>query len=168
MKTKLKPTPRRPRRDARPPARPRTAALPANPLVDVLSRPAPPAGTDRPWLPDHEREFVNCLETAFRTFRMKVCEVWSRKSVNMTCARTVSRLQSRFPGFSTAHLTPETAAGVFDMIEALLNDAPWWRRPLLRRETAHLLAELYDANFKALREHGLLERVEQLYLAVKE
>ncbi len=166
MKTKRKPRPVK--RGTRRPATPPAAAPPGNPLVDVLTRPAPPAAEDRPWLPDHEREFVNCLETAFRTFRMKISEVWSRKSVNLACARTVARLQSRFPGFSTAHLTPETAAGVFDMIEALLASAPWWRRPLLRRETAHLLAELYDANFKALRDHGLLERVEQLYLAVKE
>ncbi len=145
--------------------RPRPAAVPA--CVPAPLDP-PPVPREPPGPPGMDREFIRCLDSLLRAFRMKAGEVCSRNRMQAVCARTVARLQTSFPGFDPSALLPATAAGVFDMVEAILDEAPWWGRPVLRREMVRLLAELYNSSFDALREHGLLERVEQLYLTVKE
>ncbi|HEX9006709.1 MAG TPA: hypothetical protein VF889_05415, partial [Bacteroidota bacterium] len=101
-------------------------------------------------------------------FRMKAGEVWSRARLNAVCARAVTRLQTNFPGFDPAALAPDTAAAVFDLMEMILDETPWWHRRTLRQEALNLLAELYNTSYDGLRAHAALERVEQLYLSIKE
>ncbi len=141
------------------PAKRRPGSVPA-PVPAIVPPPAEPS--------DPDREFVCSLDSLFRSFRMKACEVWSRARLSAVCARTVTRLQTNFPGYDPAALTPDTAAAVFDTIEAILDEAPWWHRRALRREAMNLLAELYNKSYETLRAHSALEKVEQLYLSVKE
>jgi hypothetical protein len=163
------------------------------PAVVVVTEPEPTTGADEPsdpsptTVPDRPEpkfkrdseaagdllaklasrdDYTKIFDKVLRSFRRKAFEsLGSRQEEAFKKAEQSVRFL--LPEFDPQNLSPETAAAVLDVIDAVIKDVPFLRRSKLREAALLLIADLYDKHYELLEAHNAIDKLEQIYYRLK-
>jgi len=71
------------------------------------------------------------------------------------------------PEFDPQALTDETAPLIVEVVEEIVRNASFLKRPKLRRAAITLIADLYNKQYQILEENSAIDRIEQVYYRLK-
>jgi hypothetical protein len=71
------------------------------------------------------------------------------------------------PEFDMENLTEDTVPLMLDIIDDMINRAPFLKRSKLRDAAQVLVADLYNKHFELLEQHNAIDKVEQNYFQLK-
>lgn len=111
-------------------------------------------------------DYVRLFERLFRSFRQQIFDCYGDRS-EAVIAEAERKVRFLTPEFDLRSLTDETAIVVLDLVEAIANDAPFFKRSKLREAALTLVADLYNKQYELLEQHRAIERVEQFYYRLK-
>ena len=117
--------------------------------------------------PAEASELVRAVDRLFRLFRQKLYDVFGEKSEALLC-HAEKEVRFLAPEFDACRLTDDTALLVFELVEKIIGEAPFLRRPTLRRAGAQLFADLYAKHHELLDRYHAADAVEQAYYRLKQ
>ena len=107
------------------------------------------------------------FQRLFRSFRKKAVDcLGSRWEDALRSA--AERVRFLAPEFQADALTSQTAPQMLDLILDVVASAPFLKRSRLREAALLLIADIYDRHYDLLESRGLVDRVEQAYLRLKQ
>jgi hypothetical protein len=111
-------------------------------------------------------EIVDLLQQLGNEFRKQCVSILGARGqvVFESCER---QLREDIPAFRSDEMSSDTAVLVFDLIDAVVQSAPLFKRSKLRGVTLALLADLYNKHFDELNRYGFVARVEEIYFTHK-
>ena len=119
---------------------------------------------DAPQTP--QSEYVRAFERLFRSFRRQVFEYLGEKYEGVI-AVAEKKVRILSPEFDCHALTEEAAPATLELVEEIVNGAPFMKRSKLRRAAIALLSDLYNKQNNLLEQHRTIDRVEQVYYRLK-
>jgi hypothetical protein len=111
-------------------------------------------------------EYVRTFDRLFRSFRMHLFEYFGERS-GEAVLRAEKKVSLLTPEFDREALTDETAPLIAELIGEIVRNAPFFRRPKLRRAAIVLIADLYNKHYQMLEERNAIDRIEQVYYRLK-
>jgi|GEM_PF-1892491 hypothetical protein len=110
--------------------------------------------------------FVRLYQRLFRSFRQQVFECYGDRNESVI-TKAEKKINFLTPEFDLGSLNDETAVIVLDLVEAIVDDAPFFKRSKLRTAALTLVADLYNKQYDVLEQHGVIDKVEQFYYRLK-
>jgi hypothetical protein len=110
--------------------------------------------------------YVKLFERLFRSFRQQIFDCYGDRS-EAVIAEAERKVRFLTPEFDLRSLTEETAIVTLDLVEAIANNAPFFKRSKLRDAALTLVADLYNKQYELLEQHRAIEKVEQFYYRLK-
>lgn len=142
----------------------------SSPEADRPTQPMPASETSPPTPePSQQAEdgnYIRQFQRLFRSFRQQAFECFGPRCE--TIAAEAER-QVRFlsPEFDMNNLCADTAASILDVIEAMIERAPFLKRSRLRTAALTLVADLYNKQYDLLEAYNAIDKVEQHYYRLK-
>jgi hypothetical protein len=111
-------------------------------------------------------DYVRLFERMFRSFRQQMFDCYGDRS-EAVIAEAERKVRFLTPEFDLRFLNNETAILTLDLVETIVDDAPFFKRSRLRDAALTLVADLYNKHYELLENHRAIERVEQCYFRLK-
>jgi hypothetical protein len=113
-----------------------------------------------------EVPIVETFSALHVAFRKKALEALGSRYEKVFQAGEKS-VRSVVPKFDAGALQATTAPAVLDFMDAVVKEAPFFKRPALREAAIVSIAGMYDRQYELLEECGLVDRVEEAYCRMK-
>jgi len=127
---------------------------------------APPASTVDTPAPVDDASYIRLFERLFRSFRQQLFDSYGDKTESVI-SDSESRVRFLSPEFDLRSLDVDTAIAVLDLIESIIDTAPFFKRGKLKEAAVTLVADLYNKQYEVLEQRRAIERVEQFYYKLK-
>jgi hypothetical protein len=111
-------------------------------------------------------DYIKLFERMFRSFRQQMFDCYGDRS-EAVIAEAERKVRFLTPEFDLRFLNNETAIVMLDLVETIVDDAPFFKRSRLRDAALTLVADLYNKHYELLENHRAIERVEQCYFRLK-
>ncbi len=131
-------------------------SIPQTPPTSVAETPPPVDDTT----------YIRLFERLFRSFRQQLFDSYGDKTESVI-AESESRVRFLTPEFDLRSLDAETAIVVLDLVQSIIDLAPFFRRGKLKEAAVTLIADLYNKQYELLEQRRAIERVEQFYYKLK-
>ncbi len=141
------------------------ADAPVYPVPEPASAPEPVRKAINP-AEAEEVPIVKTFSALLVAFRKKALEVLGSRYEKVFQAGEKS-VRSVVPKFDTWALQATTAPAILDFMDAVVKEAPFFKRPALREAAIVSIAGMYDRQYELLEEWGLVDRVEEAYCRMK-
>lgn len=122
--------------------------------------PDSPEGENRP------SDYLLLFERLYRSFRQKTFESFGDK-FDRVISRAEEKVRLVAPEFDGANLKEETVPSLFDLMEEVINGAPFFKKSKLRQAAATLLSDLYNRHYDLIEQHKGIDALEQVYYRLK-
>jgi hypothetical protein len=137
--------------------------VPLHPVADPAPTPVPTMkGID----PQEDEPIVKVFSALLVAFRKKALEILGSRFETVFLEGEKS-VRSVVPEFDAGTLRKTTAPAILEFIDAVVKQAPFFKRPALREVATASIAGMYDRQYELLQECGLVDRVEEVYCRMK-
>ena len=117
-------------------------------------------------VPQPPSAYVRIFERLLRSFRMHMFEHLG-KGYGEAIIKAEKNISLLAPEFDPQALTDETAPLIVEVVEEIVRNASFLKRPKLRRAAITLIADLYNKQYQILEENSAIDRIEQVYYRLK-
>lgn len=115
---------------------------------------------------DDAQKYIRIFQRLFRSFRQQAFECFGPRC-DAVIAQAEQQVRLLDPELDMERLDESTAILVLDVVDGIINRAPFLKKSKLRAAAQILISDLYNKHYDLLEQHNVIDKVEQNYYQLK-